>query len=151
VIVVLPHASLAVAVPSALLISPEVGLHPRVVVVPPVVIDGPELSAVHVTVREAVAVLPQASLAVHVLVCEREQLLLEMLPSLDVRVVLPQASVAVAVPSALLISPVDGLHPSVVAVPPVVIAGAVLSAVHVTVRDAVAVLPQASLALHVLV
>ena len=77
--------------------------------------------------------------------------MLETAPSLEVIVVLPQASVAVAVPSALLISAVDGLHPSVVVVPPVTITGAVLSAVHVIVREAVAVLPQASLAVHVLV
>ena len=148
-IVVLPHASVAVAVPSALLISPVVGLHPSVVVVPPVTITGAVLSAVHVTVLDAVAVLPQASLAVQVLVCEREQLVLEILPSLEVIVVLPHASVAVAVPSALLISAVEGLQPSVVVVPPVVMDGAMLSAVHVTVRDAVAVLPQASTAVQV--
>jgi hypothetical protein len=76
---------------------------------------------------------------------------LDTLPSLEVIVVLPHASDAVAVPSALLISAADGLHPSVVEVPPVVIDGAVLSAAHVTVLDAVAVLPQASLAVHVLV
>jgi hypothetical protein len=70
--VVAPQASLAVAVPKALLISPADGLHPSVVVVPPVVITGGVRSAVHVTVLDAVAVLPQASLAVNVLVCERE-------------------------------------------------------------------------------
>ena len=77
--------------------------------------------------------------------------MLDTVPSLDVIVALPQASVAEAVPSALLISAVDGLHPRVVVVPPVTITGAVLSAVHVTVRDAVEVLPQASLAVQVLV
>jgi hypothetical protein len=60
--------------------------------------------------------------------------LLVTLPSLEVRVGLPQASVAVAVPSAAPISFADGLQPSVVVVPPVVITGAVLSDVHVTVR-----------------
>ena len=63
----------------------------------------------------------------------------------------PQLSVADADPSAASMSEADGLHPSVVVVPPVTITGAVLSAVHVTVLDAVEVLPQASLAVHVLV
>ena len=36
-----PHASVAVAVPSAAFISPADGLHPRDVPVPPVVIVGP--------------------------------------------------------------------------------------------------------------
>ena len=77
--------------------------------------------------------------------------MLVMLPSLEVMVVFPQASVAVAVPSAALISAADGLQPSVIAVPLVVITGAVLSADHVIVLDAVAELPQASLAVNVLV
>ena len=73
------------------------------------------------------------------------------LPSLEVTVGVPQASVAVAVPSAAPISFADGLQPSDVPVPPVVNTGGVTSAVQVTVRDAVAVLPQASLAVNVLV
>ena len=73
------------------------------------------------------------------------------LPSLEDTVGVPHASVAVAVPSAPLISPAVGLHPRVNAVPVAVIVGAVTSAVHVTVRDAVEVLPQASLAVNVLV
>ena len=77
--------------------------------------------------------------------------MLEILPSLEVMVVFPQASVAVAEPSAALISAADGLQPSEVVVPFVVITGAVLSAVHVMVLDAVAVLPHASLAVNVLV
>ena len=151
VIVVLPHASVAVALPRAALISAADGLQPNVVVVPPVVTTGAVLSPVHVIVLDAVAVLPQASLTVNVLVCEREQLVLVILPSLDVIVVLPHASVAVAVPRAALISAADGLHPNVVVAPPVVIDGIALSADHVIVLDAVAVLPQASLAVHVLV
>src|SRR5687767_2640982 len=146
-----PHASVAVAVPSALLISLAAGLHARVVVVPPVVSTGAVTSAVHVTVLDAVEVLPQKSLAVNVLVCERLHPLLVTLPSLEDTVGTPQASVAVAVPSALLISLAAGLHPSVVVVPPVVSTGAVRSAVHVTVLDAVEVLPQKSLAVNVLV
>ena len=71
------------------------------------------------------------------------------MPLLEVTVGMPQASVAVAVPSAPFISPAEGLHPSDVPVPPVVNTGGVTSAVHVTVREAVAVLPQASLAVNV--
>jgi hypothetical protein len=63
----------------------------------------------------------------------------------------PQASVAVAVPSAVLIVAVDGLHPSGEGVAGGVIVGGVTSAVHVAVIDAVALLPQASTAVHVLV
>jgi hypothetical protein len=127
------------------------GLHARAVVVPPVVNTGAVTSAVHVTVREAVDVLPQASLAVNVLVCERLQPLLVRAPSLEVTVGVPQASVAVAVPNAPFISLADGLHARAVVVPPVVNTGGVTSAVHVIVRDAVDVLPQASLAVNVLV
>ena len=150
--VVLPQASVADAVPRAALISAAEGLHPNVVVVPPVVIDGMALSADHVIVLDAVAVLPQASLAVNVLVWEREQLLLVILPSLEVIVVLPHASVAVAVPSAAVISAADGLQPSVVVVPLVDITGAVRSsAAQVIVLAAVAVLPHPSVAVNVLV
>ena len=152
VIVVFPQASVAVAEPSAAVISAADGLQPSVVVVPPVVITGAvRSSAGHVTVLAEVAVLPHASLAVNVLVCEREQLLLVTLPSLEVMVVLPQASVADAVPRAALISDADGLQPNVVVVPPVIIDGIVLSPVHVIVLDTVAVLPQASLAVNVLI
>jgi hypothetical protein len=108
-------------------------------------------SAVQVTVLAAVAVLPHASLAVQVRVCEREHPVLWTLPSLELNVVGPHPSVAVAVPSALLISPAEGLHPRVVVVPPVVIDGAVRSATQVTVRDVVAVLLQGSVAVNVLV
>src|SRR5688500_9334950 len=146
-----PQASVAVAVPSALLISLAAGLHPSIVLVPPFVNTGAVRSTVHVAVLEAVDVLPQTSIAVHVLVCERLHPLLVTLPSLEDTVGTPQASVAVAVPSALLISLAAGLHPSVVVVPPVVNTGAVRSAVHVTVLDAVDVLPQKSLAVNVLV
>src|SRR5688500_762078 len=149
--VVTPQASVAVEVPRALLISLAAGLHPSVVVVPPVVSTGAVRSAVHVTVLDAVEVLPQKSLAVNVLVCERLHPLLVTLPSLEDTVGTPHASVAVAVPSALLISLAAGIHPSVVVVPPVVSTGAVTSAVHVTVLDAIEVLPQKSLAVNVLV
>jgi hypothetical protein len=77
--------------------------------------------------------------------------LLLTLPSLEVTVGVLHASVAVAVPSALFISPADGLQPRVVEVPPVVSVGAVRSAIQFTVLDAVEVLPHASRAVHVLV
>jgi hypothetical protein len=98
-----------------------------------------------------VDVLPQASLAVHVLVCDLEQPSLLTLSSLEVIVGVLHASVAVAVPSAPLISPAEGLHPSVVVVPPVVSVGAVRSDIHVTVLAAVDILPQPSCAVKVLV
>jgi len=58
-----------------------------------------------------VAVLPQASVAVNVLTCERRQPLLETAPSLCDRVGVPHPSVAEAEPSEVLIS--AGLQPSV--------------------------------------
>ena len=63
-----PHASVATAEPRAALISAAVGLQPKVVAVPVAVIDGGTRSLVHVTVLEVVAVLPQASTAVNVLI-----------------------------------------------------------------------------------
>src|SRR5678815_1636956 len=146
-----PQGSVALAVPSAALISLADGLHPSVVVVPPVVRTGGVTSAIQVIVLAAVAVLPQASITVNVLTCERSQPLLVTVPSLDDTVGTPHASVADAVPRAAFISAADGLHPSVVVVPPVVITGAVMSAIHVIVLTAVAVLPQPSIAVHVLV
>ena len=103
------------------------GLHPNVSVVPPVVRIGGVLSSVHVTVLDAVDVLLHASLAVHVLVCDRPHPVLTTDPSFCVKVVAPQASVAVAVPRAFVISPAVGLQPNVVVVPPVEIIGGVAS------------------------
>ena len=59
-----------------------------------------------------VAVLPQASLAMNVLVCEAEHEVVVIVPSVDVIVVVLQPSVAIAVPSAALISEAEGLQPS---------------------------------------
>jgi hypothetical protein len=70
VTVVAPHASVAVAVPSASVISEAAGLQPSVNVVPVAVMVGGTRSLVHVTVLELDAVLPHASLAVNVLVCD---------------------------------------------------------------------------------
>ena len=63
----------------------------------------------------------------------------------------PQLSVAVALPNAPSMAAVVGLQPSVVVVPVGVTVGGVTSNVQVTVLDAVAVLPQPSVAVHVLV
>jgi hypothetical protein len=72
-----------------------------------------------------------------------------MLPSLIVTVGAPQASVVVAVPKAASICALLGLQDIVA--PVTVIVGGVTSAVHVAVRDVVAVLLQASVAVNVLV
>lgn len=64
----MPQASVALPEPSAAEIAVDVGLHPKVNVVPVAEMDGGVISSVHVAVLDAVDVLPQASLAVHVLV-----------------------------------------------------------------------------------
>ena len=77
--------------------------------------------------------------------------MLATVPSVDERVGVPQLSVAVAVPSAASIFAAVGLHPRVFVVPVAVIVGAVTSYVQLTVLNAVVVLPQPSVAVHVLV
>jgi hypothetical protein len=72
-------------------------------------------------------------------------------PSLCDTVGVPQASVAVAEPSAALISVAVELQPSNKLVPVAVIVGGVTSLVQLTVFDTVAVLPQASFAVNVLI
>ena len=79
------------------------------------------------------------------------QLVVDTDPSLCVSLGVPQASVAIADPSAALISEEVELQPRVVVVPLAIIVGGVLSLIHVTVLDVVAVLPQASLAVNILV
>ena len=74
-------------------------------------ITGAVRSSVHVTVLESVAVLPQASVAINVLVWDLLHDVLIILPSLDDTVGVPQASVAVAEPSAALIAAAEGLQP----------------------------------------
>ena len=69
------------------------------------------ISTLHVTVLEAVDVLPQASLAVNVLVCERSHPLVTIAPVVVVNVGAPHASEAVAAPSAAEIAFVEGLQP----------------------------------------
>ena len=146
--------SLTVAPPSATSIAAEDGLHPSAVDnVQLGVITGGVLSNVHVTVLDAEAVLPHASVALNVLVSERAQPDDPTDPSLAVAVNSPlQSSLAVAPPNATSIVAEDGLHPSAVDnVHEGVITGGVISNVQVTVRDADAVLPHASVALNVLV
>ena len=107
------------------------------------------MSTVHVTVCDIVAVLLQPSLAVNVLVCDRLQPLLITKPSDEVIVVAPHASVAVAVPSEP--AGLDGLHPKETFGELPVKVGGVISAIHVTVLDMVAVLLHASITVNVLV
>ena len=94
----------------------------------------------------AVAVLPQASVAVNVLVTVYS---LAQVPgvvaSLEVIVTVPQASVAVGVPNAWSQRTLDGYCAGTE-----VNTGAVLSSTVIT-CEAVAVLPQASVAVNVLV
>src|SRR6266498_2006453 len=146
-----PQASVAVALPSAASIAADVGLHASAFAAPVAVIVGAVISSVHVAVRDVVDVLVQASVAVNVLVCERKHPLDCTDPVLTVTVGVPQASVAVALPSAASIAADVGLHPSGASLPVAVIVGAVISSVHVAVRDVVAVLVQASVAVNVLV
>jgi hypothetical protein len=145
------QVAVAVAEPSAAVISEAEGLQPRVTKAGVIIIAGGLGALSHVTVLEAVALLPQPSTAVNILVLEDEQEVVDTAPSVEVTETVLQASVAVAVPSAALISEAEGLQPSDVAVPVAVITGGTRSLVHVTVLVIVAVLPQASLAVNVLV
>jgi uncharacterized protein YheU (UPF0270 family) len=151
VIVVVLQPSVAVADPSAASISEAEGLQPSVVVVPAAVMEGPLRSRVHVTVVEAVAELPQPSEAVNVLVCDALHEVVVIGPSATITAGVLQAAVAVAEPRAALISEADGLQPRVATAPVIIIVGGLGTLVHVTVVAAVAVLPQASMAVNVLV
>ena len=112
---------------------------------------GGVLSAVHVTVLAAVAELPQPSEAVKVLVCEALQALDVTGPSVNVTIGVPQAAVAVADPRAAVISEAEGLQPSVTDGGVIIIAGGLGALVQVTVLEVVALLPQPSTAVKVLV
>jgi hypothetical protein len=132
------QAAVAVAEPRAALISEAEGLQPSVATAPVIIIAGGLGALVHVTVVEAVAVLPQASTAVNVLVLEAEHDVVDIAPSLDVTDAVLQPSEAVAVPSAAVISEADGLQPRVAVAPVIVITGGFLSATHVMVLEVVA-------------
>src|SRR5207342_1158530 len=139
-VAVLPHASLAVGVP-----NDGVSGHSMVAAAGTEVNTGAVLSSTVITC-EAVAVLPHASVAINVLV--RVYSLAQVpgaLASVEVMLTAPHASLAVGVPN-------DGVsgHSMVAAAGTEVNTGAVLS-VTVIVCEAVAVLPQASVAINVLV
>jgi hypothetical protein len=144
------HASVAVAEPRAASIAAAVGLQPRDVAVPVAVITGGIRSEVQLTVLEVVAVLPQPSTAVNILVCEDEQLDVTITASVNDTVVVLHPSEAVAVPRAASISEAAGLQPKIFVVPVAVIVGGVRSLVQLTVLIAVAELPQPSEAINVL-
>ena len=107
-----PQAAVAVAVPKAVLISAAEGLQPSVGAAPVIIIVGGLGALVQVTVLVTVAVLPQASTAVNVLVWDAAHEAVETVPSEEFIVTAPQASVAEAEPSAAVISAADGLHPN---------------------------------------
>ena len=146
-----PQEELAVAVPSAASMAAELGLHPRLGFVPVIVPMGDDVFSTHVTVLEAEAMLPHASVAVHVLVCERLHPINCIAPSATVALTGLQLSLANADPSAASMSPELGLQPRLSVVPVVVIPGRTWSTIQVTVRAADAKLPQASVAIQVLV
>jgi len=68
VTVVVPHPSVAVALPNAASMADDAGLHASGVLLPLAVSVGGVRSSVHVAVRDAVDVLPQISVAVQFLV-----------------------------------------------------------------------------------
>jgi hypothetical protein len=146
-----PQASVAEAEPKALLISLADGLQPRVTLLKLPVNDGAVLSSVHVTVEEAVALLPQPSEAVKVLVWEAAHAFVVTGPSVKLIAGVPHTAEAVAVPRAALISEADGLHPSVAITPVIVIVGGLGELIQLTVLVTVAELPQPSTATNVLV
>ena len=117
------HAAVAVAEPRAALISEAEGLQPSVATAPVIIIVGGLGALNQVTVVEAVAVLPQASMATNVLVLEALHDVVAIAPSVDVIVGVLQPSEAVAVPRAALISEAEGLQPRVVTAPVIVITG----------------------------
>ena len=118
------QAAVAVAFPSAAVISEAVGLQPRVTLVLVIIIVGGLGAFVQVTVLEVVLELPHASMAVNVLVWEAEHVVVDTLPSVNVTVAVLHPSEAVALPRAALMSEAVGLQPSVVGPPLVVITGA---------------------------
>jgi len=105
------HAAVAVAEPSAAVISEADGLQPSVTKAGVIIIVGALGALNQVTVLVTVAELPQASTAENVLVCEEEQVVVDTVPSVNVTVGAPQPSVAVADPSAAVISEAAGLQP----------------------------------------
>jgi len=112
---------------------------------------GGVLSAVQVTVLDAVAELPQPSEAVKVLICDLEQAVELTAPSVNVTIGVLQAAVAVAEPRAAVISEAAGLQPRVTEAGVIIIAGGLGALNQLTVLDIVAELPHPSTAVNVLV
>ena len=104
-----PHPSVAVAVPSDPSTSAALGLHAPNAGADVKLSTGGVISYVQFTVLDVVDVLPHASLAVNVLVCEREHPSLLILPSLEEIVGVPHASETEAEPSEP--DGLAGLHP----------------------------------------
>src|SRR5678815_260720 len=147
----LPHASVAVAVPSDASTSAVDGLHAASAGAVVKLSVGAVTSYVQFTVLDTVDILPHPSIAVNVLVCDLMQLLLCTALSVNVTVGLPHASVAVAVPSDASTSAVDGLHAASAGAVVKLSVGAVTSYVQFTVLDTVDILPHPSIAVNVLV
>ena len=145
------QAAVAVAEPRAAVISEAEGLQPRVTKAGVIIMVGALGALSQLTVLEVVAELPQPSMAVNILVCEEEQLLVDTAPSVNVIVAMLQPSVAVAEPSAAVISEAKGLQPSGTTTYDPVNVGGIRSLVQVTVLEVVAVLPQPSTAVNILV
>jgi len=106
------QAAVAVADPSAAVISEADGLQPRVTEAGVIIMVGALGALNQVTVLVMVAVLPHSSIAENVLVWEEEQVVVDTDPSVNVIVGELQPSVAVAEPSAAVISEAAGLQPS---------------------------------------
>ena len=145
------QAAVAVADPSAAVISVAEGLQPRVTKAGVIIMVGGLGALSQVTVLVIVAELPQPSTAVNILVCEEEQLLVDIAPSVEVILTALHASVADADPSAAVIADEAGLQPSGTSAYDPVNTGGIRSLVQVTVLVMVAVLPQASVAVNILV
>ena len=145
------QAAVAVADPSAAVISEAEGLQPRVTRAGVIIIVGGLGALSQVTVLVIVAELPQPSTAVNILVCEEEQLVVDTAPSVEVILTTLHASVADADPSAAVIADEAGLQPSGTSAYDPVNTGGIRSLVQVTVLVMVAVLPQPSTAVNILV
>jgi hypothetical protein len=115
------------------------------------VITGGVRSLVQLTVLIAVAELPQPSEAMNVLTCEKAQPLEVTAPSVNVTIGVLQAAVAVADPSAAVISAAEGLQPRVTEAGIIIMVGALGVLSQLTVLEVVAELPQPSTAVNILV
>ena len=159
VVVTVPQLSVPVAIPDtkAISISSGVGLQPKWLLLGRghwTINTGSMVSTVQLIVLETLAELPQSSVEKKVLDCVCTHPLTETGPSEDVTLTELQLSVAVAEPSASSISAALGLHPRspLLAIEPVaVMTGAMVSTVQLMVLDILAVLPQLSVAVKVLV